>query len=265
VRLSLGALDIVRDKRSVAFAWSASARDPAALELSGPLFPYDPAHETYVNVYVDGKLVHEDLLDHEHTGARYEVGTRQSVWYVATTFVQQGVHHIFIGPDHILFVVGLLLLGGSLPRLLKIVTSFTVAHTITLVLATLRIVNPPPRLVEPLIALSIVYIGIETLVAMGRRRDARARIAFGFGLIHGFGFASVLREFGLPSAGLGWALGSFNLGVEIGQACIVLAVAPLLTWLRMRDPSAGRRLVTVTSAVIIAAGAYWFVQRLLAA
>src|SRR5439155_11519187 len=215
-----------------------------------------------VNVYVGGKLVHEDLLDREHARATYAVGTRQSVWKVVSTFVLAGIHHIFIGPDHILFVVGLLLLGGSLFRLLKIVTSFTLAHTITLVLATLRILNPPARVVEPMIALSIIYIGIETLVAHRRERDARARIAFGFGLVHGFGFASVLRDFGLPSAALGWALGSFNLGVELGQACIVLAAAPLLMWLRRHDPAIGRRVVTATSGVIIAAGAYWLVQRL---
>ena len=165
----------------------------------------------------------------------------------------------------ILFVIGLMLLGGSLPRLLKIVTSFTIAHTITLVLASLGIVNPPPRLVEPTIALSIIYIGIETLWALKRQRDARARIAFGFGLVHGFGFAGVLREFGLPSSALGWALGSFNIGVEVGQACFVLAVAPLLAWVQKRDPHMARRIVTVMSVVIIAAGTYWFIERLLAA
>ena len=262
VRPRFGAFRSVRDKRSIAFDWTSDVHAPAELELDGPLFPYDPPHETYVNVYVDGRLAHEDLLDREHTSASYVVGTRQSVARVVGTFVLQGMHHIFIGPDHILFVVGLLLLGGSLFRLLKIVTAFTLAHTITLVLATLRVVNPPPRVVEPLIALSIIYIGVETLLALRRERDARARIAFGFGLVHGFGFASVLRDFGLPNTALGWALGSFNLGVEAGQACIVLAAAPLLMWLRRHDPATGRRVVTATSGVIIAAGAYWLVQRL---
>ncbi len=264
-KLEWSGFEIVRSRKSVAFDWRAAERDPATIEISGPLFPYDPPHETYVNVFVGDTLMHQDLIDAKHKSARYTVGARQSPLKVAGTFLVQGVHHIFIGPDHILFVIGLMLLGGSLPRLLKIVTSFTIAHTLTLVLATLGIVNPPPRLVEPAIALSIIYIGFETLWALKRQRDARARIAFGFGLVHGFGFAGVLREFGLPSSALGWALGSFNVGVEVGQACIVLAVAPLLAWVQKRDPQVARRIVTAMSVVIIAAGTYWFVQRLLAA
>jgi len=264
-RIEWLAFDVVPARKSVAFDWSIAERDPAVIEISGPMFPYDPPHETYVNVFVGGTLVHQDLLDGEHTKARYTVGARQNGWKVAGTFLVQGVHHIFIGPDHILFVIGLMLLGGSLPRLLRIVTSFTLAHSLTLVLATLGIVNPPARLVEPAIALSIIYIGIETLVALTRQRDARARIAFGFGLVHGFGFAGVLREFGLPSGALGWALGSFNVGVEVGQACIVLAVAPALAWVRRLEPRIARRIVTAASLVIIAAGAYWFVERLFAA
>ena len=264
-RLEWSGFEVVPARKSVAFDWSSAERNPEVIEISGPLFRYDPPHETYVNVFVKGKLVHQDLLDRGHTSARCTVGARQNGWKVAGTFLREGVHHIFIGPDHILFVIGLMLLGGSLSRLLKIVTSFTLAHTLTLVLATLGIVNPPPRLVEPAIALSIIYIGIETLMALTKQRDARARIAFGFGLVHGFGFAGVLREFGLPSGALGWALGSFNVGVELGQACIVLTVAPLLAWVRRLEPRMARRVVTAVSVVIIAAGTYWFVQRLLAA
>jgi len=179
--------------------------------------------------------------------------------------VLEGIHHIFIGPDHILFIVGLLLLGGGIGRLLKIVTAFTIAHSLTLALATLHLVNPPSRFVEPAIALSIVAVGIENLIAAKRGRDWRAPLAFGFGFLHGFGFASVLAEFGLPRAALGWSLFSFNLGVEIGQACIVLAVTPVLAWLGARSPRAGVRVAAWGSACVIAAGSFWFVQRVLAA
>src|SRR6185369_9937866 len=110
----------------------------------------------------------------------------------------------------------LLLLGGTMGRLLKIVTAFTIAHSITLALATFQLVNPSPRIIEPAIALSIVAVGIENLVAQRRQRDVRAMLAFAFGFIHGFGFASVLREFGLPREALGVALASFNVGVELG-------------------------------------------------
>ena len=255
--------EIVRDRRSVAFAWTAPQRGhPRAVQVEGPLFPYDPPHETYVNLYRDGRLVLQDLLDHGHRVARHAEKADRDIAATIRTFLFEGIHHIFIGPDHILFVIGLLLLGGSLLRLLKIVTAFTLAHTVTLALATLRIVDPPPRLIEPLIALSIVVIGIETLRSLGSGRDRRARIAFAFGLVHGFGFAGVLREFGLPAEAVGVALASFNVGVEVGQASIVLAAAPLLALVRSAHPERGRRVITAGACVIMLAGGYWLVQRL---
>ena len=132
-----------------------------------------------------------------------------------------------IGPDHILFLVGLLLLGGTWMTLLRIVTAFTIGHSITLSLAALNIVTPPATIIEPAIALSIVFVGADNLVR-GDGRDLRAWVALVFGLVHGFGFANVLREFGLPREALGWSLFSFNFGVEIGQVAIVLVVASLL-------------------------------------
>ncbi|HET7224421.1 MAG TPA: HupE/UreJ family protein, partial [Candidatus Eisenbacteria bacterium] len=233
-----------------------------ALALQGPLFPYDPLHETFLNVYAGGTLRVQDLLDHRHTRVAWSDGTpRQSALAVARTFVLQGIRHIFIGPDHILFIVGLLLLGGGLARLLKIVTAFTLAHSITLALAALQLVHPSPRVIEPAIALSIVCVGIENLLAARRPRDVRALLAFAFGFVHGFGFAGVLQEFGLPRGSLGIALAAFNVGVEIGQACIVLAVVPIVALARRAGPMAARRLVWAGSGVVIAAGAFWFVQR----
>jgi len=141
-----------------------------------------------------------------------------------------------------------------------IVTSFTLAHSITLSLAALNILTPPARLIEPAIALSIVYVGADNLFAQGGR-DVRAWIAFGFGFIHGFGFANVLREMDLPSRALGWSLFSFNFGVEIGQLLVVVTVASLFAALRARSEWARRQLVYAGSIVVIIAGAFWFVQR----
>jgi hydrogenase/urease accessory protein HupE len=259
VRVEWLAMEQVPDRHLIAFGWRAI--DPAgALHVGGPLFAYDPLHETYLNVYVDGALTRQEVLDHEHTSLEV-AGPPQSIGTVARTFMLQGIRHIFIGPDHILFIIGLLLLGGTMGRLLKIVTAFTIAHSITLALATFQIVNPSPRIIEPAIALSIVAVGIENLVAQRRQRDVRAMLAFAFGFIHGFGFASVLREFGLPREALGVALASFNVGVEVGQACIVLAVAPLLWLSRAHSPRLGRRIVMAGSACVILAGSYWLVQR----
>jgi hydrogenase/urease accessory protein HupE len=201
-------IEALTQRRTVAFSWRASwPHPPGMLRIESPLFAYDSQHETYLNVYEHGALKQQDLLTHQRTRYDHFTGGRQGLVAVLRTFLLAGIHHIFIGPDHILFIVGLLLLGGGAARLLKIVTAFTLAHSVTLALATLGIVTPPPRLVEPVIALSIVAVGISNLRALrgatSAAGDARVWVALGFGFIHGFGFASVLRDFGLPRAALG--------------------------------------------------------------
>jgi hydrogenase/urease accessory protein HupE len=232
------------------------------LRISGAaLFPYDPLHQTFVNIYEAGQLRQQAILDRAPRTIDYFAGTRRGALEVVRRFVPAGIHHILIGPDHVLFLVALILLGGTFRRLLLIVTGFTVAHSVTLSLAALGLVNPPSRLVEPAIALSIVYVGADNL--LGRSgRDLRAWIAFGFGFVHGFGFAGVLREMGLPPAALGWSLFSFNLGVEIGQVLIVAAAASALALLRSRSRRAAELVAVAGSAVVIAAGAFWFVERI---
>jgi len=236
------------------------AKMPGRLNVSGALFPYDPSHQTFVNIYEGGALRRQAILDAHHPSLEHFTGSTQGTLAVIARFVPAGVQHILIGPDHILFLIGLLLLGGSVRRLLLVVTSFTVAHSITLSIAALSILSPPSRLVEPLIALSIVYVGCDNLLIRGGR-DVRAWIAFTFGLVHGFGFASVLREMDLPQRALGWSLFSFNVGVEIGQLLVVIAVATALTALRHRSEAASRRLAFAGSIVVVAAGTFWFVQR----
>lgn len=249
-------------RKALTFTWHAAwARVPGVLRVEGPLFPYDAQHETYLNLYESGTLRHQDLLDHDRTRYDHYTGSRQGMLAVLRTFLLAGIHHIFIGPDHILFIIGLLLLGGRPLQLLKIVTAFTLAHSVTLALATLGIVNPPARLVEPAIALSIVAVGIGNLRARPGAADARAWLALGFGFIHGFGFASVLRDFGLPREALGASLFAFNAGVEVGQACIVALVAPLLALVRARVPAQAPRVVAAGSVIVALAGGYWFVER----
>ncbi len=232
---------------------------PGRLELSAELFPYDPNHQTFLNFY-ESDLTAQAILGSDDTSYEYFVGSRQGRWAVVQKFVPAGVHHILIGPDHLMFLIGLLLLGGSAKQLLAVVTAFTLAHSITLSLAVLNVVTPPGRLVEPIIALSIVYVGVDNLMSRGGK-DVRVWIAMIFGLIHGFGFASVLREMGLPSGALGWSLFSFNLGVEFGQLAVVLAVAVMLSAIRARSAVVGERVVVAGSIVVIAAGAFWFVER----
>jgi hypothetical protein len=240
---------------------AALARPVPALEVHGPVFPAIAGHETFLTVHRGERLLRQDVLDTRRPVARVFASGVPGTFAVLRTFVPAGVHHIAIGPDHILFVLGLLLLGGTLKRLLSVVTAFTLAHSLTLSLAALGLVHLPGRVVEPVIALSIVFVALETLRARGAGRDVRAVLAFVFGLVHGFGFASVLAEFGLPRESLGWALAGFNVGVEIGQGVIVLVVAPALAALARRSPVAHRRTVTVLAMGIAIAGATWFVQR----
>jgi hypothetical protein len=251
---------VLADKQSLRLPFTLPGR-PSALHVSALIFPYDPQHQTFVNVYEDGALRQQAILDASRTSLEYFSGGARGTLAVARRFVAEGIHHILIGPDHILFLVGLLLLGGSIRRLAVVVTSFTLAHSVTLTLAALRILSPPARVVEPLIALSIVYVGVDNLMVRGGGRDVRGWIAFGFGFVHGFGFASVLREMDLPARALGWSLFSFNLGVEIGQVCIVLLVASALAWIAARSTTLRTRIAYAGSIVVAAAGFVWFVQR----
>lgn len=236
-------------------------QQPGRIDVMTVMFPYDPQHKTFLNVYERGAITAQAILDANRSTFEYFAGTRQGTWAVLKRFIPSGVHHILIGPDHLLFLVGLLLLGGSLKQLLLVVTAFTIAHSITLSLAALRVVIPPANAIEPAIALSVIYVGADNLLVSSGGRDTRAWIAFAFGLIHGFGFANVLRDMDLPSRALGWTLFAFNVGVEIGQLFVVVIVASLLASIRRRSETAGRRLAFAGSIVVMLAGIFWFVQR----
>ena len=176
-------------------------------------------------------------------------------------YVVHGFTHILpLGIDHILFVLGLFLLSLKWRPLLIQVTAFTVAHTITLGLAVYGIVKLPPSIVEPLIAASIVYVAVENILTP-RLHVWRPFVVFGFGLLHGLGFAGVLEEIGLPSSGLITALLSFNIGVELGQlAVIAIAWFVVGLWFRNR-PWYRQRVVIPASALIALVGLYWTVER----
>ena len=250
------------DRQSVRLKAQFALSAPAGrLDVAALMFPYDPQHKTFLNIYESGTVAAQAILDKDRTSFQYFTGTRQGVRAVLQRFVPAGMHHILIGPDHLLFLAGLLLLGGSFKQLLLVVTAFTIAHSITLSLAALGMVIPPANAIEPAIALSIVYVGADNLLVSAGGRDTRAWIAFAFGLIHGFGFANVLREMDLPSRALGWTLFAFNVGVEIGQVGFVALIASAFVWIRSRSEAAGRRLVFAGSIIVMLAGAFWFVEQ----
>ena len=178
----------------------------------------------------------------------------------AASFFLLGVEHIATGYDHLLFLLALILCGGNFVQLLKIITAFTLAHSLTLGAAALDIITLPSVLVEAVIALSIAYVGFENLFprfAVSRRWT----ISFLFGLVHGFGFSSVLKEIGLPKDSLLLSLLNFNLGVEAGQLVAVVIVVPLL--LQLRKTSWEEKAVRGLSAIVLIVGLALFVERVL--
>jgi HupE / UreJ protein len=190
-------------------------------------------------------------------------------------FVWSGVEHIGAAPDqwydadgpkladgidHILFLLALLLAGGTAMQLIGITSGFTLGHSITLALSALGVIRPPASVIEPLIALSIALVAAEAFLA--RPGNRRWKVATAFGLVHGFGFAGALNELGLSTADTVKALFGYNFGVELGQIAIVLVVTPMILLLQ-RKPAAHRLVVRALAASIFVAGMYWFAQRII--
>ncbi|MDO8542714.1 MAG: HupE/UreJ family protein [Opitutaceae bacterium] len=187
----------------------------------------------------------------------FDTGYRVPAFEQFQSYLWLGVTHIFLGYDHVAFLLALFFVR-RFRELVKIVTAFTVAHTLTLALAALGVVSLPSRVVEAAIAASIVYVAAENL---WRDPDTghRWRLTFAFGLVHGFGFATVLRELGLPSEGLVRCLLSFNLGVELGQLAIAAICWPILMRIG-RFPWAGRFRIAMSIA-LLALGTVWLIER----
>jgi hydrogenase/urease accessory protein HupE len=196
------------------------------------------------------------------------IPVKPGAWEVSGTYLGLGIEHILTGIDHLLFVLALLILTTGTWRLLKTVTAFTVAHSITLGLATLGVVHVPSKPVEAVIALSIVFVAAEILRARDGRTGLAARmpwiVAFTFGLLHGFGFAGALSEVGLPAGQIPVALLFFNLGVEAGQLLFIAAVLALMAGAR-RLRFAWPRWAELAPAYAIGSVAmFWVIQRVAA-
>jgi len=188
-------------------------------------------------------------------------------WQVARTYLVLGVEHILAGYDHLLFVVALVLLLGHAWTVVRAATAFTIAHTITLAGTTLGLFGLPQAPVEALIALSIIFLAVEIVKQDPAAPRLSERIpwiiAFGFGLIHGFGFAGALREIGLPEGDVPVALLTFNVGVEFGQLIIISAVLIAIALLRRFKLPALRPATLAASYAIGITASFWFIQRLI--
>lgn len=201
-------------------------------------------------------LLCQSLFAHDVEGL-----SKLSKTEVLGIYLELGFTHILpLGLDHILFVLGLFLLNPKIKPVLWQATAFTVAHTITLGLAIYGVIKPPANIVEPVIALSIMYVALENIFS-NKLRVSRIGVVFLFGLIHGMGFASVLTELGLPKNAYLESLLMFNLGVELGQVTVILAAFLLLGLPFGKKPYYRKRIVIPLSIIIAAVAAYWTVER----
>lgn len=285
---NLGAADLQASQHAdgtyLSAQWSAvcpgltDARDVNNASLTvrySLIFAQDSLHRGLLKVDFPG-YQSTVLLSPERPQAQVSQAESSS-WRVFGRYVIEGVWHIWIGIDHIVFLLSLLVLAPLLPSrqrvtrwqaatqprpvvmdVLAVVTAFTVAHSITLGLTITGWLTPPADLVEPAIAVSVVLAALNNLLGFSALK--RWRLAFVFGLVHGFGFASVLLDLGLPVTGLLAALGGFNVGVELGQLAIVCAFLPVAWWLR-RTSFYKRVVVTGGSLTIVIVGLYWTLAR----
>jgi hydrogenase/urease accessory protein HupE len=248
---------------AVTLVWT--CHNDGALRYRLSLFrDVDPLAQHLVSLNVEG-TTQEFALD-RNTPELALSNRAPSNFQVAGHFLAAGVEHIFLGYDHIAFLIAIILWSSRLWPVVKAVTAFTIAHSITLSLAALDVVRLPSMIVEPAIAASIVFVAVENFTT--RETAKRWRETLVFGLLHGFGFASALQELGLPKGKLITALAAFNGGVEIGQVVIVAAAFTLLSavdrWSIAGAPKPARsaRLVHAVSFAIAVLGCYWFVTRL---
>ena len=274
-RISAGGADLVpvsaevelREEDGVGFLLVYPRPTDAPLRFEASFLRSLPAqHRTALTLKdADDKVMRTEVLTAASSSLEANVGSSSSAGGRSASFrsfLKLGVEHILTGYDHLLFLLGLLVACRRFSTAAKIITCFTLAHSLTLALAALDIVSLPARVVEPLIAASIVFVAVENIVRRGEP-GWRWALTFTLGLVHGFGFAGALKEAGLGSSGsaLLVPLFSFNLGVELGQAGVAAVVPPLL-W-KLRDlPAYERYGRNVISAAIALAGAWWFVTRL---
>ena len=219
-------------------------------------------HRELLSIRAEGGVVlAERMLDAESNEGVANVAEATRDTGVFFRFCQLGIRHILTGYDHLLFLAGLLVVVRRWRDVFQTITAFTVAHSITLALATTGMVNAPSRIVEMLIAASVVYVGLENLFRS--EQGSRWKLTFGFGLIHGLGFATALRDLGIGASGAAVALplASFNAGVEIGQIAVAALIVPLF-WKLHTEPRSRLQFASVCSALVVIAGSYWLVERM---
>lgn len=253
------------DQNNVRIAFHYQAIPQHNLEAQSSLLALlQEGHQQYLSIKdVNGHPLMEKVLNRADNMAKLnldETGSQTS-HTAFVDFLKLGIEHIVTGYDHLLFLFALLVVTHSVWPAISIITFFTVAHSITLALAGLNLIDLPSAFVEPFIAATIIYVALENLVR-GDHPKGRHWLTFGFGLIHGFGFAGVLRELNISSgeSGILLPLLSFNLGIEIGQISVAIVILPLIWQLNNRLATADKFLKGC-SLLVALMGGYWFLER----
>lgn len=243
---------------------------PGVVELTAQLFPYDPVHQTFVSFQERDVVASQTILDLVSRDAKYYAGSVSGVWAAVRILATRGFVHIAAGPEHLVMLVGLLLLGGPWRKQMAIAAAFVVGHVVTLALGTFTLIGPPARLIDPAVALAIVYIGTDNLMSSGGR-DVRAWMSFVVGTIHGFGFVDVLRSMPFSRPALASSMVAANVGMVVAQLLAAAFIGGVLERLRSSLSRAGEQtgvsprsvggLTLVGSVTVMAVGAVWFVRR----
>ncbi len=234
--------------------------------LQGKILTIDGLNKTLIDVlvnitYLNGEKVTFMLQPNKDSGV---IPGKSSTYDVIKTYSKLGVEHILLGIDHLLFVLALIIITSGKWRILKTITAFTLAHSITLSLAALGYVNFPTPPVEAVIALSIVFLAVEIIKNLNGGKTLTSQkpwlVAFTFGLLHGFGFAGALANIGLPQQDIPWALAFFNVGVEIGQIAFVLVVLVFIKLLSYKKnwPIFVKK---IPAYAIGSMAAFWLIER----
>jgi hydrogenase/urease accessory protein HupE len=259
-------LDVTRSRFTLSMRYPRTPGQTPAITITNTLFDYLPNAETMI--------VAGGTTQRLKTGSQATVNPADLTTNLLRNiqqFLFSGMEHIVTGPDHLLFIFAFLLATTSFHAIIKTLTGFTIAHSVTLVLTTLGILSFPARWVDVIVALSIVFVGVENIIGLRKNSAFKNRfwVATCFGFIHGFAFAGNLRDMGLPEgSALVWSLLSFNLGVETAQVLLCCIAFPLLLWWRRDTEKRPRSSLTwksiqlMLSGLIAGAGAVWMFQRL---
>ena len=255
----------VPEIQSLRLTYSASAAPPAALSFRARLFPYDPTHQTFINLY-EHEVLRQQLVINVGDGERtYFTDTREGRLAVVAAFIPLAIRRILNGPGDLVFLVGLLLLAGRGRPMLRLVAAFIAGHTVALLLTAVGIVKPDSAMIEAAFGMTVICVGVDNLLVLfgSNGLGVRESVALICGLVRGSGFVTALQELRFPRGILEWSQVSFSAGVELGQILVLAGVGSGLFVLRRFGRTAERRMAYAVSLAITGTGVYWFMQRLL--